>query len=133
MTMEQTDVSHLLYDNSMYCISETEHTTRLEENFLGNIHVLGEVRGWKRRMIRFLDRHFEDADNRERGNRLFLAIKLLNDLKSPKKSVSYLDLMKRLTLEETIFWVWQFNSYGARAIAGIKAMHLSSRTEQYDR
>jgi hypothetical protein len=133
LTAEQTNNSHLLYDNSMYYLVDTNHTTRLEEDFLGNIHVRGEVRGWKRRLLRLLDYHFKDTDNRERGNRLYLSVKLLNELRSPKHSVDYLELMKRLTLEETIFWVWQFNSYGKRAIAGIKAMHMSARGESNER
>lgn len=117
----------LLYDNSTYHLADTAYTTRLVENHIGDESVVGEVRGWKRTLLSRIDAHFKDSDNRERGYRLYLGIKILKELTSSRASRAYLDLMKGLTLEEVIFWVWQYNTYGKRAAMGFIAMHLSNR------
>jgi len=127
LTVEQPGITNLLYDNSTYHLTDTPHTTRLTETFIGSECTVGEVRGWKRRLLTSVDEHFRDRDNRERGYRLFLAIKVLNELRLPTKTPRYMELMKRLTLEEVIFWVWQYNSYGSRAIIAFKTMHIHNR------
>ena len=127
LTVEQTNSTNLLYDNSSYHLTDTPHTTRLIETFIGNEFTVGVVLGWKRRLLTLVDEYFQDCDNRERGYRLFLAIKVLNELRSPDKIPRYMELMKRLTLEETIFWVWQYNSYGSRAIIAFKTIHIHKR------
>ena len=127
MTIEQASTTNLLYDNSTYHLSETPHTTRVIESFIGNESIVGEVRSWRRRLLSVIDTHFQEQDNRERGYRLCLAVKLLNELRSQGKAYRYLDLMKRLTLEEVIFWIWQYNSYGSRAITALKTIHIHDR------
>jgi len=38
----------------------------------------------------------------------------------------YLQVMKELTLEESIFWVWQYHSYGIKAINALKYIHFTN-------
>ena len=117
--------STAVYDNFRYRLEITPKTIRLVEMFLGNEAVVGEVRGWKTHMLRLVDDCFKDKDERERGYRLFLAVKVLNKIREPRKTSAYLKAMKELTLEETIFWVWQHHSYNGRAINAFKCIHLN--------
>jgi hypothetical protein len=127
MTIQQAGTTNLLYDNSTYHIFDTPHTTRLIETFIGEERRVGEVRGWRRNLLNLVDKHYQKQDNRERGYRLYLATKVLNGLRLPGKSTRYLELMKQLTLEEVIFWVWQYNSYGKKAITAFKTIHIHNR------
>jgi len=117
--------STAVYNNFKYRIEETPKTTRLIEVFLGDEVIVGEVRNWKRELIRKIDKWFSEKDERERGYRLFLALKILNKLSKPYKTNHYLQVMKELTLEESIFWVWQFHSYKSKAINAFKCIHLN--------
>ena len=117
--------STAVYDNFKYKIVETPKTLRLVETFLGDEVVVGEVRGWKISLLRHLDDWLYDKDERERGYRLFLAVKILNKIRKLKKTSIYMRVMKGLTLEETIFWVWQYHSYNSKAISAFKCIHLN--------
>ena len=121
----RTIQSTAVYDNFRYRLENTPQTIRLVEMFLGNEAVVGEVRGWKTHLLRHVDDCFKDKDERERGYRLFLAVKVLNKIREPRKTSAYLKAMKELTLEETIFWVWQHHSYNGRAINAFKCIHLN--------
>lgn len=125
LSKEKTVKNKLLYDNFKYTLEETPKTLRLVETFIGNKTRIGEIRSWKRPLLQELASEYKEKDERERGYRLFLAIKVLNKIKQPQKSISYLNAMKELTLEETIFWVWQYHSYRGRAINAFKCMHLN--------
>ncbi len=117
--------STAVYNNFKYRFEETPKTLRLVEVFLGDEAVIGEVRGWKRDLLRTVDKWFSDKDERERGYRLFLAIKILNKINEPYKTNRYLQVMKEITLEESIFWVWQYHSYSIKAINAFKCIHLN--------
>ena len=121
----KTITSTALYNNFKYMLEETPKTLRLVEIFLGDVAVIGEVRGWKRTLLRTVSNWFIDKDERERGYRLFLALKVLNKISAPFKTNRYLLAMKELTLEETIFWVWQYHSYDNKAINAFKCIHLN--------
>lgn len=95
----------------------------LIESFLGKESIVGSVEGWRINALLDVDRHFSESDNRERGYRLFLAVKLLQTVNQPKAWAA-IEVLKGLTLEETIFWVWQYHSYGNRALGALKHIHL---------
>ena len=124
-TSSRTVPSTAVYDNFKYRLKITPKTIRLVELFLGNEAVVGEVRGWKTHLFRYVNDWFKEKDERERGYRLFLAVKVLNKIREPKKTSTYLQAMKELTLEEVIFWVWQYHSYNSRAIYAFKCIHLN--------
>ena len=113
-----------VYNNFKYRLDETPKTLRLVEVFLGDEAVIGKVLGWKRNLLRTVDTWFSDKDERERGYRLFLAIKVLNKLNKPYKTSRYIHVMKEITLEESIFWVWQYHSYNIKAVNAFKCIHL---------
>jgi hypothetical protein len=119
--------STAVYNNFKYRIEETSKTTRLIEVFLGDEVIVGEVRSWKRELIRIIEKWFSEKDERERGYRLFLALKVLNNLTQPNKTNQYLQVMRELSLEESIFWVWQYHSYYNKAIHAFKYIHLNSK------
>ena len=116
--------STALYDNFRYNLIETPKTLKLVENFIGNEATIGQVRAWKRYMLSEIDRCFEGKDERERGYRLFLAVKALNRLKDMAKIPMFMRVMRELTLEEAIFWVWQYHSHGNKAINAFNCIHL---------
>ncbi|RWX74208.1 MAG: hypothetical protein Metus_0233 [Candidatus Methanosuratincola subterraneus] len=115
----------LLYDNFRYTVKIDRARKRavLVESFMGQDNAIGRVGGWRAMALAELDRHFSGRDNRERGYRLFLAAKLLPEV-GASRACKALSVLKRLTLEETIFWVWQYHSYGARAIGALKHIHM---------
>jgi len=76
-------------------------------------------------LLRALDVWFSGKDERERGYRLFLAIKVLNKINDPHKANRYLQVMKELTLEESVFWVWQYHSYHSKAVNAFNCIHLN--------
>lgn len=119
-------ISTAVYDNFKYRLEETPKTLRLVEVFLGDEAIIGEVRDWKRDLINRVDQWFSDKDERERGYRLFLAFKVLNKISKPRKTHRYLQVMKDLTLEEAIFWVWQYHAYKGKAVNAFKAIHLNT-------
>jgi len=114
-----------LYDNFRYSLIETPKSLKLVESYIGNEANIGQVRAWKRLMLSEIDRFFGGKDERERGYRLFLAVKALNRLKDATKASMFMRVMRELTLEETIFWVWQYHSYGNRAINAFNCIHLA--------
>ena len=118
--------STAVYDNFRYRLERTPKTIRLVEMFLGNEAVVGEVRGWKTHLFRHVNDWFKEKDERERGYRLFLAVKVLNKIREPRKTSAYLRAMKGLTLEEAIFWVWQYHSYNRKAITAFNCIHLKA-------
>lgn len=117
--------STALYDNFRYSIIETPKSLKLIENFIGNEAEIGQVRSWKRHMLAEIDRCFEGKDERERGYRLFFTVKALNRLKDAAKAPTFMRVMRELTLEEVIFWVWQYHSHGNKAINAFNCIHLS--------
>lgn len=116
--------STAIYNNFKYIVEETPKTLRLVEIFLGDQIIIGNVRGWKCALLRSISNWYLDKDERERGYRLFLAIKILNKLNEPSKTNRFLQVMKELTLEETIFWVWQYHSYQNKAVNAFKHIHM---------
>ena len=117
--------STVLYDNFRYSLRETPKSLKLVENFIGNEATIGQVRAWKRHILSEIDRWFIGKDERERGYRLFLAVKALNRLKDATKASVFVRVMRELTLEETIFWVWQYHSHGNKAINAFNCIHLA--------
>lgn len=117
--------STALYDNFRYRLIETPKSIKLIEAFIGNDAEIGQVRAWKRHVLAETDRFFGGKDERERGYRLFLAVKALNRLKDVAKVPLFMRVMRELTLEETIFWVWQYHSHGNKAINAFNCIHLA--------
>jgi hypothetical protein len=115
------------YRNFKYRIVETPWRVKLLESFLGTETVMGQVSGWKRSLFTEVARVFQEKDERERGYRLFLALNVLRCIDDRRKMSSFLKAMNEMTLEETIFWVWQYHSYGRAAINALKCIHLNSR------
>lgn len=114
-----------VYDNFRYRLEETPKTLRLVEIFLGNEVIVGEVRRWKRPPLQLVGEWLKEKDERERGYRLFLAVKVLNKIHKPRKVDAYVRVMKELTLEEAIFWVWQYHTYNGKAVNAFKCIHLN--------
>lgn len=117
--------STVLYDNFKYSLKKTPKTLKLVESFIGNETEIGQVRVWRRHILLKIDRFFRGKDERERGYRLFLAVKALNRLKNVTKTPMFMRVMRELTLEEAIFWVWQYHSYGNKAINAFNCIHLT--------
>ena len=117
--------STALYDNFRYRLIETPKTLKLIESFIGNEAEIGRVGAWRRHMLAEIDRWFIGKDERERGYRLFLTVKTLNRLKDTAKAPIFMRVMRELTLEEAIFWVWQYHSHGNKAINAFNCIHLS--------
>ena len=113
-----------LYENFKYKLVETPKTIKLIEIFIGNEAEIGQVRSWKTYVLKNISKTFEDKDEREKGYRLFLMIKALNRLKNGPKIPLFIKVMRELTLEETIFWVWQYHSHGKKAISAFNCIHL---------
>lgn len=124
---QESEKNDAVYDNFKYKIYETPKTLRLVESFLGTEEVIGEVRFWKKTLIKEINKLFKNKSNREYGYRLFLAIKILNKIRHPEKAQLYLESMKNITLEETIFWVWQYHSYQDKAVTAFKAIHINQK------
>ena len=122
---KSTDSSTVLFDNFRYSLRETPKTLHLVESFIGNEATIGQVRVWRRYMLSEIDRFFGGKDERERGDRLFLAMKTLNRLKDVTKAPIFMRVMRELTLEEAIFWVWQYHSHGNKAINAFNCIHLT--------
>lgn len=116
-----------LYENFKYKLVETPKTIKLIEVFIGNEAEIGQVRSWKTYVLKNINKTFEDKDERERGYRLFLVVKALNRLKNGPKVPRFIKVMRELTLEETIFWVWQYHSHGKKAINAFNCIHLRKR------
>lgn len=127
VSKEKPVKSNIVYNNFTYELDKTPKTLRLTEMFLGNKTTIGEVRSWKRPLLQELAFEFKEKDERELGYRLFLAIKVLNKVRQTRKSTAFLNVMKELTLEETVFWVWQYHSYRGRAINAFKCIHLNEK------
>lgn len=96
----------------------------LVERFAGTERVVGYAEGWRAAALKMIDEHFAEKGGRERGFRLFLALKSLRTVDA-RRGAEMLDALKKMTLEETIFWVWQYHSYGDRAIGAMKHIHMS--------
>lgn len=124
--MESTE----LYDNFKYKLVETPKTIKLIEIFIGNEAIIGQVRSWKTEVLKNISKTFDEKDERERGYRLFLTVKVLNRLRNGSKIPIFLKVMRELTLEETIFWVWQYHSHGRKAINAFNCIHLRKRQKR---
>ncbi len=116
-----------LYDNCTYTLHRTAQTVRLVQHFLSEQNVMGAVRDWRVPLLEAVERASRDRNERERGYRLRLALKVLNSLRSPQEAPRFLEAMRRITLEEAIFWNWQYNTYGRDAIRAFKTIHMRSR------
>ena len=117
--------STILYDNFKYTLKETPKTLKLIESFIGNEATIGQVRVWRRHVLLKINQLSRGKDERERGYRLFLAVKTLNRLKNVTKAPMFMRVMRELTLEEAIFWVWQYHSHGNKAINAFNCIHLT--------
>ncbi|MBN1683204.1 hypothetical protein JW865_06600 [Candidatus Bathyarchaeota archaeon] len=113
-----------LYKNFSYELVRTKRSVKLIENFLNNEIEIGRVYTWKAMLLSQIDDFYCKSDERERGYRLYLAIKLLNNMKKSDKIYSFIRSMKELSLEEAIFWVWQYNIYNNKAIDAFKIIHM---------
>lgn len=113
-----------LYENFNYKLVETPKSVKLVEVFIGKEAVIGQVRFWKVFVLNNIFEFFKDRDEREKGYRLFLVIKALNSLRNGAKVPRFVKVMKEITLEETIFWVWQYHSHGRRAINAFNCIHM---------
>ena len=116
-----------LYENFNNKLVETPKTVKLIEVFIGKETVIGEVRSWKVFVLKNISEFFMDRDEREKGYRFFLVIKALNGLRNGAKVPRFVKVMKEITLEETIFWVWQYHSHERRAINAFNNIHMSKR------
>lgn len=116
-----------LYENFNYKLVETPKSVKLVEVFIGKETVIGQVRSWKVFVLNNISEFFKDRDEREKGYRLFLVIKALNSLRDGAKVPRFVKVMKEITLEETIFWVWQYHSHGRRAINAFNCIHMRKR------
>jgi len=117
--------STTLYDNFRYSLIETPKSLKLVESYIGNEATIGQVRAWKRHILSEMDRCFGGKDERERGYRLFLTVKALNRLKDTTKAPIFMRVMRELTIEEAIFWVWQYHSHGNKAINAFNCIHIA--------
>ena len=115
------------YRNFKYRIIETPRYTRLLECFLGTETVIGQVGGWRRKKLTEIARLLDGKDERERGYRLFLALNLLKRIDNTRKVGAFWRAMNEITLEEAIFWVWQYHSYGKVALNAFNCIHINSR------
>ena len=116
-----------LYENFKYKLVETPKTIKLIEIFIGNEAEIGRCGSWKTYVLKNISKTFEDKDEREKGYRLFLTIKALNRLRNGSKVPLFLKVMREITLEETIFWVWQYHSHGKKAISAFNCIHMRKR------
>ena len=116
-----------LYENFNYKLVETPKSVKLVEVFIGKETVIGQVRFWKVFVLNNISEFFKDRDEREKGYRFFLVIKALNSLRDGAKVPRFVKVMKEITLEETIFWVWQFHSHGRSAINAFNCIHMRKR------
>jgi len=116
-----------LYENFNYKLVETPKSVKLVEVFIGKETTIGQVRSWKVFVLKNISEFFKDRDEREKGYRLFLVIKALNSLRDGAKVPRFVKVMKEITLEETIFWVWQYHSHGRRAINAFNSIHMRKR------
>ncbi len=128
MTNKQLrESSTQLYENFNYKLVDTPKSVKLVEVFIGKETVIGQVRSWKVYVLKNIADYYSDKDEREKGYRLFLTIKALNGLRNGAKVPRFVEVMKRLTLEETIFWVWQYHGHGRRAINAFNCIHMRKR------
>jgi len=97
------------------------------ECFLGTETVIGQVGGWRRKKLTEIARLLDGKDERERGYRLFLALNLLKRIDNTRKVGAFWRAMNEITLEEAIFWVWQYHSYGKVALNAFNCIHINSR------
>lgn len=116
-----------LYQNFKYQINETPSSLQLVESYVGQKKKVGSVRNWKRALFRKIVDCPAECDDREKGYRLFLAIKILNQMRNTRKASMFLAAMNSLTLEETIFWVWQYHSHGRVAINAFNCIHINPK------
>ena len=116
-----------LYENFNYKLVETPKSVKLVEVFIGKETVIGQVRSWKVFVLNNISEFFKDRDEREKGYRFFLVIKALNGLRNGAKVPRFIKVMKEITLEETIYWVWQYHSHGRRAINAFNCIHMRKR------
>ena len=114
----------ILYKNFSYKIKKTKKSVQLIEVFLGNEAIIGKVVGWKTIIFSKIDEWYKDKDERERGYRLFFAIKILNNMNNNSSTHDFLLSMKEISLEEVIFWVWQYSIYNDRAVKAFKTIHF---------
>jgi len=115
----------VLYKNFSYKLKKTKHSLQLIENFISNEIIIGRVFHWKAMLLLKINEWYQDKDERERGYRLFFAIKVLNSMSQSSSIHNFLRSMKEITLEEVIFWVWQYSIYGKKAIGAYNFIHMN--------
>jgi hypothetical protein len=113
-------------NNFHYKVVETANSVKLIETFLNSEKIIGQARNWKKKVFLQFALSQPETDERQKGYRLFLALKVLAEVKETKDVYTFLRVMNELTLEEVIFWVWQYHSYGKCAIAALKKIHFHS-------
>jgi hypothetical protein len=112
-------------NNFHYKVVETANSVMLVETFLNYEKIIGHARSWKKKVFLQFAHSLLETDERQKGYRLFLALKLLGEVKETRNAYTFLRVMNELTLEEVIFWVWQYHSYGKCAIAALKKIHFN--------
>lgn len=118
--------SHTTYQNFRYLVRKRGQSISLSESFQGHEVMVGKVFGWRAKTFNELSEFLSNRDERERGYRLFLALQVLKGLKKRRKVNHFLVAVTQLSLEEVIFWVWQFHSYGKPAINAFNCIHMKS-------
>lgn len=102
-------------------------TVSLSESFQGHEVIVGKVFGWRANVFEEFAESLANRDEREKGYRLFLTLQVLKTLRVRRKTNHFLRAVTELSLEEVIFWVWQFHSYGKLALNAFKCIHLTSK------
>ena len=113
-----------LYANFKYKVKVSNKSVQLFEVFLGNEILIGRVYGWKSTLFKQVISWYTNINEREKGYRFYLAIKLLNTMNKKSSVYHYLKIMKEITLEEVIFWVWQYSIYNKKSLKGFMRIHM---------
>lgn len=120
-----TSESYGHYQNFKYRIVKSGRYIQLVEYCHDTEIVVGQVSGWRGQLFSELVQMYEGKNEREKGYRLFLALALLKRIKDRKKLGIFARAIVNITLEETIFWVWQYHSYGTIALTAFKCIHIN--------
>ncbi len=122
--------SHTTYQNFQYLVLKKGQTVSLSESFQGHEVIVGKVSGWRAKVFDEFAESLVNSDERERGYRLFLTLQLLKCLKTRRKTNHLFRAITGLSLEEVIFWVWQFHSYGNSALNAFNCIHMRSTSRR---
>lgn len=116
---------HTTYQNFRYIVIKKGQTVSLSESFQGHEIIVGKVFGWRAKVFDEFAESLSNRDEREKGYRLFLTLQVLKTLRAKRKTNHFLRAVTELSLEEVIFWVWQFHSYGKLALNAFNCIHMN--------